>query len=126
MQQQVSEQIIQSSLAAREKAKLGLRWPIKELVVITKDKKVKKAVKDLVNIIEKQINTKSVVVKDNLPGVKTTIKPDYRSIGKTYGKLSPKIIETLNKNADEVLISVEESNKYEFKTSTHCYFPRFG
>ena len=112
---EIIKQIIQSSLAAREKAKLSLRWPIKELVVVTKNKQVSKAVKTLSNIIVMQINTKSVIIKDNLPNVKTTIKPDYRNIGRKYGKFSPKIIETLNENTNKVLASIEKSNKYEFK-----------
>jgi len=114
---EIMKQVIQSSLAAREKSKLGLRWPIKELVIVTKDKTINKAVKNLVEIIKKQINTKSVVVKNNLPGVKTTIKPNYRNIGKTYGKLSPQIITILTKNAEKIAKIMEKENKYEFKIS---------
>jgi len=52
--------IIQITLAGREKAKIGLRWPIKEIKIITEKKDVEKAVTELNEIIKRMTNVKEV------------------------------------------------------------------
>ena len=48
---EASKEIIQAVLHAREKAKLGLRWPVKEFIVVSKSQTVSKALKSLQEII---------------------------------------------------------------------------
>jgi len=59
----IAKQIIEAALSQREEAKLGIRWPISELQVLTKDKDVEAAVKELDDTIGRQVNVKEVKVK---------------------------------------------------------------
>jgi len=54
-------QIIEKGLAERDKIKIGLKWPLQS-VKINCDKKLNK---ELLNIIEKQLNVKEVELKDS-------------------------------------------------------------
>tara|TARA_Y100000310_G_scaffold242934_1_gene247218 strand:- start:13861 stop:16917 length:3057 start_codon:yes stop_codon:yes gene_type:complete len=96
-----TKKVIQASLQAREKAKLGLRWPVKEVIVV--------GVADvLIDVVKQQTNAKSVVVKDKLEGVSYSVKPDYGKIGPKYGKDSPKVIARLKEfSTGDVLAGIE-------------------
>jgi isoleucyl-tRNA synthetase len=100
--------LITTSLNAREKAKRGLRWPVQEIIIISNDKNVKKAVKDMQNILMTQTNSKSFVVKEFLDGVNVSITPNPGKIGPAYGALSPKVIQLINKNSDKIIESLKE------------------
>jgi len=107
---------IQAILAGREKASLGVRWPIKEAVVVTKDKKVKRALMDLKDIIKTQTNVKDLDVVDSFDRVKETIKTDYAKLGPDFGKLTPKIIAHLmNESPYAILEHLEKDGKFTFK-----------
>ena len=116
----LSKQIIQSALNAREKAKLGLRWPVKEIIVVSNKKEVAKAVKKLKDIIKKQTNTKEVSILQSLPEMKIRIKADGGKIGKAYGPLAPEIITKLTIDSPETIIGhLEKDNVYNFKINNN-------
>lgn len=60
--------IIEAALAARDQAKLSVRWPLKAITVVTEKDDVKKAVEHLKEIIKTQVNTKEVLVSKEAPG----------------------------------------------------------
>lgn len=62
-QVEIAKQIIETALSQREEAKLGIRWPLSELQVITKDKDIEAAVKELDAVIKRQVNVKEIKVK---------------------------------------------------------------
>ena len=57
-----AQKIIQEILAQREKIQLGVRWPLPEVVIYTKNVK---AVKDLDDLIRRQVNIKKIIVKES-------------------------------------------------------------
>ena len=59
----IVEPIIQEILAKREKAKLGIRWPLAKVEISLKEKKDVDAVKRLTEIIKTQTNVKKVIAK---------------------------------------------------------------
>ncbi|MEK6827734.1 MAG: class I tRNA ligase family protein, partial [Nanoarchaeota archaeon] len=112
--QTVSE-VIQSALAVREKMHLGVRWPIKEIVIAVKDKNIASAVEKLRGVIKKQVNVKEVKIIESMPNVKVKIKVDYSKIGPKFGDKAPKIIAQLTIDSPEtVLKHIQENGKYSF------------
>jgi isoleucyl-tRNA synthetase len=115
---EMMKMVIQSALNAREKAKLGLRWPVKEIVVVSKKKEVSAAAEKLRDIIKKQTNAKEITVLESLPGIKTVIKADGGRIGKAYGSLAPEIITKLTIDSPETVIShLEKESVYNFEVN---------
>ena len=56
--------IIQDILYEREKAHLGIRWPLKEVTILTRDENISEAVNNLKEVIRKLVNVKNVVLDD--------------------------------------------------------------
>lgn len=112
----VAKEIIQAALHAREKSQLGLRWPIKEIVVETKNEKVVKAAEKLKSIILKQTNAKELKVVEELSGVKVSVKPDFKKIGPEFGALSSEVIAKLSLDSSETVLGhLEKESKYSFE-----------
>ena len=112
--QAVSE-IMQSALAVREKIHLGIRWPIKEIVIAVKDKNIASAVEKLRDVIKKQMNVKEVKIVESMPNVRVKIKADYSKIGPKFGDKAPKLIAQLTIDSPEsVLKQIQENGKYSF------------
>jgi isoleucyl-tRNA synthetase len=57
---EVVKQISEVSNFARQKVNLKLRWPVKEMLIVTQDKKIKSAVEDLKTVLMDMCNVKSV------------------------------------------------------------------
>jgi isoleucyl-tRNA synthetase len=111
----IAQDIITTALSAREKMVLNVRWPVKELIVATKDKTVIKAVGFMRDIIKTQVNCKELTVMPDLPGVKQTVKPDFAKINPKYKELSPKIIAKLAIESKETMLShIENEGAYNF------------
>ena len=112
----IAQAIIQSALNAREKSKLGLRWPVKELIMVTKDEETAQAIIQLNEIIKNQTNVKNISIVEKFPEIKHKIKPNYSKIGPVYGELSAAIITELTINSPETILGhIEEENFYAFK-----------
>lgn len=111
--------VIQSILSLREKIQLGVRWPLKEAVVVTKDKNIGKAIGKLKSAIKKQANVKEIKVQEKLEGVKLDVKADYSQLGPDFGKRSPKIIAQLMKDSPETILhNIEKEGKHTIKINS--------
>ncbi|MEK6837764.1 MAG: class I tRNA ligase family protein, partial [Nanoarchaeota archaeon] len=109
----IVSEIVQSALAVREKIQLGIRWPLKEILVAAKEEKIRGAVERLRDVIKKQINVKEVKINESMPGIKVKIKADYSKLGPDFGDKAPKIIAQLTIDSPEtVLKQIQEKGKY--------------
>jgi isoleucyl-tRNA synthetase len=105
--------IIQAALHLREKISLGLRWPLKEIVIVTSDKKIERAVTRLKDILKNQVNVKEIIVKDKLQGVETKIRVDYSQLGSDFKNKTPKIIAKIAIDSPETILKhIEREGKY--------------
>ena len=113
---EITKSVIQAALGAREKAQLGVRWPVKEIIVVSKNRDTITAVGKLRDIIKKQTNTKSISVLDSLPGMKFKIRPDYSKIGPVYAEHSPQIITKLTIDSPQTILThFEREGVYRFE-----------
>ncbi len=113
---EVAQEIIQAALHAREKAKLGLRWPVLEILVVSTNPEIKELIVGLRSILTTQINTKSIRVVDTIPGLTLKVKPDYGKIGPAFGNLSPQILAQLTAASPETIAdNLERSGFYVVK-----------
>ncbi len=112
-QMQLAASIIRAALNAREKAKLGLRWPVKEIVIMSSDKLVEETLNSLRSIISTQTNAKTSTVAPHLAGLKVQLQPNPGALGKAYGELAPAIISHLaSVPAEEVQQKILQDNNY--------------
>jgi isoleucyl-tRNA synthetase len=104
---------IQSILFAREKAKLSVRWPVKEVIIVSKDKDIIKALADLSELVKNQTNVKSIVLLDDFEKVRQSVKADYGKLGPAFGVDSPKVIAQIALfSTDSLLSKIEKEGKF--------------
>ncbi len=105
--------VIQGILAAREKAKISVRWPIKCVQIVTQNEDVLKALEELEDIIKNQTNCKDVHGHKNFTEIETIVKPNAGPIGKQFGAKSPKIMAQLaTMSAKSILAQLAKENKF--------------
>lgn len=103
---QLAKQTIQAGLYAREKAKLGIRWPVKsvDVVVVEEDKKSLDRLKE---VLKQQLNTKEVKTHTVFDRVKERVKADEAELGKQFGKDAPAIKDVIM-NSPDVLTKIRK------------------
>ena len=112
----VVSNVVQSALSAREKISLGQRWPLKEIIFVTKHEKTIEAIEKLADIIKKQTNIKEIRIQPSLPDLKTKIRADFKQLGPDFGENAPKIIAKLTLESPETILQpIEKQGKYEIK-----------
>jgi len=108
--------IVQNALAVREKLQLGIRWPLNEIVIVSKDNKITNDVEKLKDVIKRQVNVKKVTIAKSIPNLKVKVKADYSKIGPEFGDKAPKIIAQLTIDSPETILkNINEKGKYTFK-----------
>jgi len=100
--------IIQAVLAAREKAQVGIRWPLSKVVIHSKEGK--KLAKDVESLVLLQTNVKELEYVEKFD-LGYDFKINYKNIGKEYGKKTADIIELINKNKDKVINALSDGKE---------------
>ncbi|MBT4541305.1 isoleucine--tRNA ligase [Candidatus Woesearchaeota archaeon] len=115
---ETAKDVIQAVLSAREKAKLGVRWPLKNLIFVSPEKELRDAVKEMNGMIKTQTNVKEVGIGKEYKAIKIKIKPNYKTIGVKYADDVAQIITHLvNINENTVMNKIKEKGCYEFSLS---------
>ncbi|MBT7902522.1 isoleucine--tRNA ligase [Candidatus Woesearchaeota archaeon] len=118
----VMNYVTQSILNTREKASLGVRWPIKEVILTTKSEDVKKAIEVVGSIIKNQTNVKELIVKEEFEEVKIAVKADYSKLGPDFGDKSPSIIAQLAMQSPEsIMDKIEKDGKFVVKVNSESF-----
>ncbi|HLD04116.1 MAG TPA: isoleucine--tRNA ligase [Candidatus Nanoarchaeia archaeon] len=113
-----ANELITATLSARDKAKLGVRWPLSELILDTEQKEYEQAAQELSAVILRQTNIKKITHKKMKPAL--DFKPNYNALGKTFGKETANIVEVINKNKEIILEQLQNKKplkleKWEFQ-----------
>jgi len=78
---EIVKKMVEACAAARNQAKLKLRWPVKQVLVVSKDKNAARAVKKLEEVLLRMCNTKSIKT------VKEEPKGEFSSSDFEFGKI---------------------------------------
>jgi isoleucyl-tRNA synthetase len=104
----VSADIITATLAAREKAKLGVRWPVLSVSVMSS--KIKDLSSDIIGIIKKMTNTKNFSIVDDF-AFSYEVKPKFKAIGDVYGSKISEVVAAVNKNKSVIEKALKEKKE---------------
>ena len=107
----IIQEIASAGAAARQKAGVKIRWPLRRIIVETENSKVVKAVKNLDYILKDILNVKDVELGKVERHYKVSGNP--KSLGPKYRRETRKIIEALkNVDGNEVKEDFEKQGKY--------------
>ncbi len=110
----IVREIFEAASSARQKAKRKLRWPLRELIVESKDGDVRRAVEMLESIIKAQCNVKEVKVVEEFEK-EIVIKPNYKVVGKVLKEKVRDFAKYLESLDREELRRIAESGEVEFE-----------
>ncbi|MHA1593795.1 MAG: isoleucine--tRNA ligase [Candidatus Baldrarchaeia archaeon] len=119
----IVREIVSAANSARQAATppIKIRQPLSEVIVLTDDELVKKAVERLSEVICDQSNVKEIKVlplSEELKFKKVELKPRMNVLGPKYKDLAKRIAEELLKvDAEEVLRSIGEKGTYELRVN---------
>jgi isoleucyl-tRNA synthetase len=107
--------VLQAGLHAREKANQGVRWPMKELIVVSHDDSIVSSSEELRDLLKQQLNIKDLNVLASLPNAKVSVKADFKKLGPVYGPLTQKIVAEFNQHdGAKVVLALESDGEYSF------------
>jgi len=119
---EISKDIIQNLLALREKAQLGVRWPLKEAMIKTNDNKIKEAVEKLNNLIKRQTNIKKVSAVTEVKGLKSEIKPDFNKLGPIFKDKTSKLIGAMSMiSSESIMREIEKKGIYKLRVDKDVF-----
>jgi isoleucyl-tRNA synthetase len=110
----VVREIIEACARARDIARYKLRWPVKEVIIVSEDFKILKAARKLNHIIMEQANTKELVSSNYFEDLKIIAKPNLKTLGPKLRSDVPKVASKLAEvDGADVVKALESENKYD-------------
>jgi isoleucyl-tRNA synthetase len=109
----IVREIIESCARARDAAHYKLRWPVREIIIVSEEEQVMNAVKSLKNVIMEQANTKSVSTSDKFENLTINAAPNMKTLGPKLRQDIPKVATKLSEaDGDEILKILESKGVY--------------
>jgi len=108
--------VIEACARARDKAKYKLRWPVKNITVVSEDEKILEAVKSLEGVVIDQANTKKLDVTREFERMKINAKPNPKTLGPRLRGDMPLAMKKLQEtDGSEVKSTIEHEGSYTLK-----------
>ncbi len=108
---EVVREIIEACARARDAARYKLRWPVKEIVIVSEDKKVLNAAQSLRSVIMEQANTKDVVSSSKFENLSVNATPNMKTLGPKLRQDVPKVASKLAEEDGSVILGILESEE---------------
>ena len=104
---EVAQEIVQAILNAREKAKIGVRWALGEVNIVSPNSALSAELKVFEPLIQELTNIENFAYDTEDIDMDYTIKPNFPELKKSFGNPS-EAIAAINKNKNEILEAVKE------------------
>ncbi|MDR3326551.1 MAG: isoleucine--tRNA ligase [Prevotellaceae bacterium] len=113
----LAQQISSMILALRRKADKKVRQPLLKAIVPTNEKSMQEKILYVVELIRSEVNVKELEVLSpdmEIENLVKKIKPNFKTLGKKYGKLMKEIAAAFGKFDKKQISEIEKSGKYMF------------
>lgn len=109
----VVREIIEACARARDAARYKLRWPVREIVIVSEDKNVLNAAQSLKDVIKEQANTKEVLSSDVFENLTINASPNMKTLGPKLRQDVPKVAAKLAEaDGDEIIRKLDSDGTY--------------
>ncbi len=111
-------EIAEVAAAARMKAKLKLRQPVKRVIIYTSNDNIVGIVRKHEELLRNLLNTREVLIKEPSEVkevIQYKVEPKYSILGPKYRKLTKQIVDYVLKNQAEVAKDIITKGKHETK-----------
>jgi isoleucyl-tRNA synthetase len=105
--------IVELGRAARKKAQIKVRQPLKKMYIYTLERE---DVKEFIDLIKNELNVKEVEFIDNESNfVELDLKPNYENLGKRLGRYLKNFEEFIQNNKEILYKELKEKNEFIFE-----------
>lgn len=108
----VVQNMVTTGLHMREKIGLNVRWPLKEIVVETREAKASSAVEALREVMMTQLNAKAIHVEELPQFVTLKVRVNYKTVAPAFGEKTPMILAKLAGEGDALRNAVLTKGQY--------------
>lgn len=106
---EVVQDIIQAILASREKAKIGVRWPLKSVRVLSSIDNVESKLKQFESLISNLTNIEEISYDTQGLEMSYNVKPNFASLKTKLGADMPKGIKAVNSQKDVFIEAIKNN-----------------
>ena len=111
---QLAQTIVSLARFLREKSKIRVRQPLRRILVPIINPKERRDIQHFADIIKEELNVKEIeFVGSDANIVQKSAKPDFKVMGKKFGKLTQKVANTIKNLTHEQICEIEKNNKFE-------------
>jgi len=113
----LAQQISSMILASRKKAEKKVRQPLSKAIVPAPDETTYKQILYIADLIKTEVNIKELEVLPadaDIEGIIKKAKPNFKTLGKKYGKLMKEIAASINSFGKKEIGSIEKDGQYSF------------
>ena len=103
---ELAQEVVQAILNAREKVKIGVRWPLSQVDIISSNSLLSSDLEVFENLIKKLTNIMKISYSLDEVDVEYNIKPNFNTIKDSFGNPGP-IIGIINKNKNDIIDSIK-------------------
>jgi len=118
---QLAQQTSSMILALRRKAEKKVRQPLSKAVVPAPDENTFKQIMYIADLIKAEVNVKELEVippDADMENMVKKIKPNFKTLGKKYGKQMKEIAEVMNAFGKNEIAAIERDGSYILKLPT--------
>jgi len=108
----IAQELIASILAARDRAQIGVRWPVETVIIDLDEVEAQKSINNLRELVLQQTNIKKL--EFGAVSVKLKLKPDFKKLGKEFGTHTGDVANLIKEN-EKNIIKALESKQEEIK-----------
>ncbi|MFP4424759.1 MAG: isoleucine--tRNA ligase [Candidatus Woesearchaeota archaeon] len=111
---EIASRVVQAALSSREKSQIGLRWPIKKLIIQTEEH-----LDRVIGIIKTQVNCKEIETVKEFEHITYSVKPDYKQIGQLAKQDTQAVVAALE--SGDVIKKALEEGGYTVSVGENTY-----
>jgi isoleucyl-tRNA synthetase len=110
----LAQQICSLTLSIRKKNNIKVRQPLSRMLIPSLGKSFEDEILRVEELIKSEVNVKEIQIVQNLKGVaKKKIKPEFRGLGKLFGKDVNKVVEILNNVNENDIWDAEKTGLFK-------------
>jgi isoleucyl-tRNA synthetase len=107
----VAQKIVFLSRSLREKSKIRVRQPLSRILVPVMTPRDRRDIQHFEDIIKEEINVKTIeFVSGDTDIVRKSVKPNFKTIGKKFGKITQQVANEIKKLSVNQIIQLEKLN----------------
>ncbi len=110
----IAQRVSSMVLSIRAKEKIKVRQPLQKIMVPILDQSFEDRIRAVKDLILSEVNVKEMdLLKDTSGVLVKKIKPNFKTIGKKYGKLMKSIMATVGEFSQEDIAEIEKNNGWK-------------